>query len=151
MDGGLGVGVLGLPGLAERDMLGGPASPRRPYAAISPESESDPTSANPAGVTVTSGEMYPSNRGRWHRLGSKMSRPRSSFVRAVLQEIAKVAATADVTPLHARLGRKWRQLELVRPAGFVLGVEVIERLRDLHGIHHRVRLLLGSRQCSGPW
>src|SRR5215510_10700622 len=53
---------------------------------------------------------------------------------------------ADVTPLKARLRRKGRQLELVRPTGFVLGVEVIERFSDFHGIHYHVRLLLGSRQ-----
>src|SRR5438552_3577642 len=53
--------------------------------------------------------------------------------------------------LKARLGRKGRQLELVRPTGFILGVEVIERLRNLHGIHHYLRVLLGARQGAGSW
>ena len=52
---------------------------------------------------------------------------------------------AAVTPLKARRGRKGRQLEFVRPTGLVLGVEVIERLRDFHRIHHHLRVLLGAR------
>src|SRR5262249_17178344 len=58
---------------------------------------------------------------------------------------------ADVRPLKARLGRKGRQLELVRPTGSVRGVEVIERLRDLDGIDHQLRVLLGARQGPRPW
>jgi len=67
------------------------------------------------------------------------------------QRNARGRRLADETPLKARLGRKGRQLELVRPTGFVLRVEVIERLRDLHGIHHHLRVLLGARQGTGPW
>src|SRR3989442_15573538 len=53
------------------------------------------------------------------------------------------------TLLKTRLGCKGRQLEVVRPTGFVLGVEVIERLRDLHRIHHHLWPLLGYRQGAG--
>ena len=52
-------------------------------------------------------------------------------------------------PSEARLGRKGRQLQLVRPTGFVLGVQIVERLRDLHGVHDDLRVLLGARQGSG--
>src|SRR5919197_2258398 len=58
---------------------------------------------------------------------------------------------AAVMPLKARLGRKGRQLELVRSTGSVLSVEVIESLRDLDGIDHQLRVLLGARQGPSPW
>ena len=48
-------------------------------------------------------------------------------------------------PSEARLGHERRQLQLVRPAGSVLGVQVVERLRDLHGVHDDLRVLLRAR------
>src|SRR5262245_34373188 len=58
---------------------------------------------------------------------------------------------AAVSPLIARLRRKGCQLEFVCPTGFVLGVEVIECLCDLHGIHHHLRVLLGACQSVRAW
>src|SRR5206468_6093599 len=49
----------------------------------------------------------------------------------------------------ARLRRIRCQLQLVRPAGFVLGVQVIKRFGDLHGIHHGLGILAGPRQRAG--
>ena len=56
---------------------------------------------------------------------------------------------AAVAPLKARLSRKGRQLQFVRPTGFVLCMEVIERFSDLHRIHHHLWPLLGLRQGAG--
>ena len=53
--------------------------------------------------------------------------------------------TCNSPLLKARLSRKGCQLQFVRPTGFVLGVQVIERLRNLHRIHHYLWPLLGHR------
>src|SRR5438132_2231637 len=49
----------------------------------------------------------------------------------------------------ARLGRKWRELKLVRPARPILRVQVVERLGDLDRIGHVVAPVLIPRQCPG--
>src|SRR5215467_12158167 len=61
------------------------------------------------------------------------------------------ARTAAGHFLKALLGCKGRQLELLRPTGSVLSVEVVERLRDLYWINQDVRLLLCVRQSTGAW
>src|SRR5262245_41504738 len=52
---------------------------------------------------------------------------------------------------YARLGGERSQLQLVRPAGLVLRVQIVERVRDLHGVHHDFGMLLGPRQGARPW
>src|SRR6266436_3241517 len=49
----------------------------------------------------------------------------------------------------ARLARKWRELQLVRPARPVLGVQVVERLGDLYRVDHVITPVLVPRQCPG--
>src|SRR5262249_37658619 len=48
--------------------------------------------------------------------------------------------------LVARLRGKRRQLKFVRPTGLVLCVQIVECLRNFHGIHYDLWSLPGARQ-----
>src|SRR5437588_304370 len=56
--------------------------------------------------------------------------------------------TADVSRSIARLGRERRQLKLVRPARFILGVQVPVGLGNLDRIDDQVAAVLVARQCA---
>src|ERR1700730_13548729 len=77
-------------------------------------------------------------------IASPSSRARSSDTigtREVIVALLFVSRLCDALSL-ARLGRKWRELKLVRPARPVLGVQIVERLGDLDRIDYVIAAVL---------